>query len=102
MIAIGFAIASDPEHLIQLVGFTLALFAALAVGSVFVFRARGQVAASRTPGYPVTPLIFMALSLWTLYFGISSQPRLSIEIATVLIVGTAIYLVTSRSRARSV
>ncbi len=99
LLALGFAIASNPDHLIQLIGFTLALFAALAVGSVFVFRARGQVAAFRAPGYPVTPLLFMALSLWTLYFGISAQPRLSVEIAAVLIVGTAIYLVTSRGKA---
>jgi APA family basic amino acid/polyamine antiporter len=100
LLALGFAIASDPDHLIRLIGFTLALFAALAVSSVFVFRARGRLAAFRTPGYPVTPLIFIALSLWTLYFGISAQPRLSIEIAAVLIAGTAIYLVTSRGKPR--
>jgi APA family basic amino acid/polyamine antiporter len=101
VLAIGFAILSDPDHLIRLVGFTLATFAALTVGAVFVFRARGKVAPFRTPGYPVTPLLFVALSVWTVYFGVSAQPKLSLEIAAVLAVGTLIYMATSRGKART-
>ena len=74
VLAIGFVIISDPESLIRLVGFTLAIFAALTVGAVFVFRSRGKVSPYRTPGYPVTPLLFLALSVWTVYFGVSKQP----------------------------
>jgi hypothetical protein len=81
VLALGFAIASDRDHLVRLIGFTLSIFAALAVGSIFVFRARGHVAPFRTLGYPVTPIIFIAVSLWAVYFGISAQPRLSLEIA---------------------
>jgi len=87
MIALGFAIASDPDQLIRIAGFTLALFAALTVGAVFVFRARGKVSAYRVPGYPVTPLLFIGLSLWTVYFGISANPRVSLAIIAVLVVG---------------
>ena len=56
----------------------------MTVGSVFVFRARGKLAAYRTPGYPVTPLVFIALSLWTVYNGVAGQLMLSLEIVAVL------------------
>jgi APA family basic amino acid/polyamine antiporter len=101
VLAIGFAVASDPDGLIRLVGFTLQIFAALTVGAVFVLRARGRVAAFRIPGYPVTPLVFIALSAWTVFFGISAQPILSLEIGAVLLIGTLVYLATSRSEART-
>jgi APA family basic amino acid/polyamine antiporter len=100
-LAMAFAIFSDPDHLVRLVGFTLAAFAALTVGSVFVFRARGKVSPYRTLGYPVTPLLFIALSVWTVYFGARAEPRLTAEIAAVLLVGTIVYLVTARGKART-
>jgi len=101
LLAIGFAVFSDPDHLIRLVGFTLAAFAALTVGAVFVFRARGKTSPYRVPGYPVTPLLFIALSAWTVYFGASSDLKLTAEIAVVLAVGTAIYLLTSKGKPRT-
>ena len=90
MLAIGFAVASDPDQLIQIAGFTLALFAALTVGAVFVFRARGKISAYRIPGYPVTPLLFIGLSLWTVAFGISANPEASLAIVGVLVVGAGV------------
>lgn len=101
VLAIGFAIASDPDQLIRIVGFTLAMFAALTVGAVFVFRARGKVAPYRTPGYPVTPILFIGLSLWTVYFGVSANPRVSAIIAIVLAAGSVVYLATNRGKART-
>jgi APA family basic amino acid/polyamine antiporter len=101
VLALGFAILSDPDHLVRLVGFTLAIFATLTVGSVFVFRARGKVSPFRTPGYPVTPLLFIALSAWTVYFGMSAEPKLSAVILAVLIAGAGVYVVTSRGKART-
>jgi APA family basic amino acid/polyamine antiporter len=101
VLAMLFAIFSNPDHLVKLVGFTLAMFAALTVGAVFVFRARGMKSPFRTPLYPLTPLLFLALSAWTVYFGAAAEPRLTAEIAAVLVVGTAIYLVTARGKPRT-
>lgn len=101
VLALAFVILADPESLIRLVGFTLAIFAALTVGAVFVFRRRGKVSPYRTPGYPVTPLLFLGLSVWTVYFGVSNQPKLSLEIVGVLAVGAAVYALTSRGKSRA-
>ncbi|TMQ11484.1 MAG: amino acid permease [Deltaproteobacteria bacterium] len=101
VLALGFAIVSDPDHLITLVGFTLAIFAALTVGAVFIFRARGRVSPFRTPLYPITPLLFVALSLWIVYFEASARPGLSAATLGVLVVGALIYLATARGKART-
>jgi APA family basic amino acid/polyamine antiporter len=53
------------------------------------------------PGYPLTPLLFLGLSAWTVFFGVSSQPKLSAEIAAVLGVGGLMYFFTSRGKART-
>ena len=101
VLAMAFAIFSDPDHLMRQVGFTLAAFAALTVGAVFIFRARGTHSAYRTPGYPVTPILFIALSVWTVYFGARKEPNLTLVMVAVLVVGTVVYLATSRSKART-
>jgi APA family basic amino acid/polyamine antiporter len=67
---------------------------------VFVFRARGKVSPFRTPGYPVTPIVFLALSLWTVYYGVKSHPTLTLEIGGVLVAGAVIYLATARGKDR--
>jgi basic amino acid/polyamine antiporter, APA family len=53
----------------QYVGFLLSIFAALAVGAVFVFRVRapGADRPYRTWGYPVTPLLFLGVAAWVTY-----------------------------------
>ncbi len=100
VLAIGFVIFGDPDSLIRLVGFTLAIFAALTVGAVFVFRWRGKVSPFRTPGYPVTPLLFLGLSIWTVYFAYEAQRTLFFEVVGVLVVGAGVYLATSRGKQR--
>lgn len=95
------AVFFDPDWLINLIGFTLAIFAALTVGSVFLFRARGTVAAYRTPGYPVTPLVFLALSAWSVYYVAKDHPMRTLVVLGVLLVATAVYLMTSRGKART-
>jgi len=100
VLAIGFVIFSNPGALILTVGFTLAIFAALTVGAVFVFRRRGKVSPYRTPGYPITPIVFLALSLWTVYFGVKAHPTLTLEIGAVLVAGAVIYIATARGKDR--
>jgi APA family basic amino acid/polyamine antiporter len=101
VLALGFAIISDLGKLLEFIGFTLAIFAALAVGAVFILRARGKVSAFRTPGYPVTPLLFIALSAWTVYNGVVARPWLSVATVGVLVVGALVYLVTAHGKART-
>ena len=58
------------ETLLSYIGLTLSLVAALTVAGVIVLRVREPALPRpyRTWGYPVTPLIFLALEGWMVYF----------------------------------
>ncbi len=92
-----FALVGDPDELIRFVGFTLAIFAALTVGAVFVLRARGIRGPYKTIGYPVTPIAFIALSAWIAYAQIGQHPKESITVGIVLAIGGVLYLVFYRN-----
>jgi APA family basic amino acid/polyamine antiporter len=94
-----FCVIGDPDVLIRFVGFTLAIFAALTVSSVFVLRARGLRAAYRTFGYPVTPVLFIVMSVWIAVSQIRSQPKESAAVAAVVGFGAVLYLLFSRGKA---
>ncbi len=86
-----FVLVGDLGQLIRFAGFTLAIFAALAVGALFVMRARGKATTYRTPGYPVTPILFIALSAWIAYAQIDANPKESALVAVVLAIGGLLY-----------
>jgi APA family basic amino acid/polyamine antiporter len=67
------AVTSSFGPLLIYIGFTLTIFAALTVLSLFRLRRRPDI--KRTCiGYPVTPLIFLAFALWATVWSIRSQP----------------------------
>ncbi|MCI0513177.1 amino acid permease [candidate division KSB1 bacterium] len=64
------------ENLIAYVVFSDAIFFALAAGVVFILRVRepGREQSYRTPGYPITPLIFIGLEVWFVVTIFLQQP----------------------------
>jgi len=90
-----FVLVGDPDKLIRFVGFTLAVFAALAVAAVFILRARGMTSAYKTTGYPVTPLVFIALSVWIAYAQIKDRPLEAAAVGLVLAAGAGVYWFTT-------
>lgn len=100
-LAVVFVLVGDFGEKIQFVGFTLAIFAALTVGALFVLRRRGLAATYRTWGYPVTPLAFIAVSGWIAYAQIRDQPWQSLAVVCVLGVAGAVYAWVARDRERA-
>ncbi|MEZ4359691.1 MAG: amino acid permease [Kofleriaceae bacterium] len=90
------------DSLIQYIGFALAVFTTLAVGAVFVFRTRDRRAGApatndyRTWGYPITPLLYMGLSLWVAYAQFRSHWQESALVAGTLILGGLVYRATMK------
>jgi APA family basic amino acid/polyamine antiporter len=89
---IAFVLFSELDELLRSVGFTLAIFAALTCSTLFVLRRRGLRGAYRTFAYPVTPLLFIAMSAWIAYAQIKKNPWESLAVLAVLVVGALLYV----------
>ena len=79
------------DRLMRFAGFTLAVFAALTVASLFVLRHRGMKGPYRTFGYPVTPILFIASSVWIAYAQSKENPMESLVVLGVLVAGGVAY-----------
>jgi basic amino acid/polyamine antiporter, APA family len=88
------------DQIQQYAGFTLSLFASLAVSTVIVLRVREPEAPRpfRTWGYPWTPIVFMVLSGWMMLWAVRGRPVESLlAFATVVAGGLLFSLTAGRS-----
>ena len=80
------------EALLTYIGFTLSVFSALTVMGVFVLRRRSDISIPfRTPGYPVTPLLFVALMVWRVAHAVVRRPVTAGLGAVTVLVGLGVY-----------
>jgi APA family basic amino acid/polyamine antiporter len=91
VLAVAFVLLGTLGELIRFVGFTLTVSAALTCGALFVMRGRGVKSTYRTLGYPVTPVVFIAVSGWIAFAQIKSNPEESAIVGGVLAVGALVY-----------
>jgi APA family basic amino acid/polyamine antiporter len=75
-LAIAFILSSTFESILVFAGFTLALNSFATVSGVFVLRYRQPdlTRPYRTFLYPVPPIIYLALTGWTLWFVLMNRP----------------------------
>lgn len=92
-LAILFVLTSSFESVLVFAGFLLALNSFATVLGVFVLRWRqpGLPRPYRTFAYPITPLIYLALTAWTLSFVLIDKPVESLLGLGVIAVGLAVY-----------
>jgi APA family basic amino acid/polyamine antiporter len=75
------------DQIMQYAGFTLTLFASLAVSCVIALRIRQPELPRpfRTWGYPLTPLLFIGVSVWMMFWSARGRPvESAMAFATVL------------------
>lgn len=89
-------VTSSFDSLLIYIGFTLNIFAALTVLSLFRLRSRGESRHRICIGYPVTPLIFLAFAAWMTVWSIKSEPRATLAGVGTLAACYLIYLVRSK------
>jgi APA family basic amino acid/polyamine antiporter len=75
-IAIVMVITASFEKLLLYIGFTLSLFATLAVVGMMMLRIKKPDLDReyRAFGYPITPLLFILGNAWIVYFTVKSRP----------------------------
>ena len=97
--ALIMVLTSSFEALLEYIGFTLSLFAALAVAGVFVLRIRRPDLDRpyRAWGYPVTPLVFVGLMGWMIFWSIREEPRGALAGGATVVAALVLYGVVRRS-----
>ncbi len=89
------------DQIQQYAGFTITLFGSLAVLCVIVLRFKrpDMPRPFRTWGYPVTPLLFLGLAIWTMAWAMKGRPLEStLAFVTVFIGGILFYAIVGRKR----
>jgi len=77
------------------VGFLLSLSTFMTVLGLFVLRYRnkGKIEGYKTFGYPVTPIIFLAVTAWMLFFAIKERPLESLLGLGTIFAGSIFYFI---------
>jgi APA family basic amino acid/polyamine antiporter len=99
-IAIIMILTASFDRLLNYIGFTLSLSTGLTVAGVLVLRWRnpGLPRPYRTWGYPVTPLLYVLLSLWMVTYNVAGRPLESLAGLTTLALGAGLYWISRRTR----
>ena len=94
-ISLFFVFTSTFDQVIKFIGFTLNLFTFLTVLGLFILRWKqpNLHRPFKVPFYPLTPLVFLAISLWLVYFGVSREPIMSLKAIAVVLVGLVFYFI---------
>jgi APA family basic amino acid/polyamine antiporter len=100
VISLLFILKPDFQAVLVYAGFVLNMFTFLTVLGVFVLRWRQPHLPRpyRAWGYPFTPLIFLALSAWTLFFIIKDKQTESLYGLATVVGGLLVYFVVQKRR----
>ena len=88
------------ETIVQYTGVTLSMFSVLTVLGVFLIRWRGDGHEKTIPtwGYPVTPVLFIGISLWMIWYFVSQNPWLLFWSALTLLPAVILHFAVGRER----
>ena len=90
------ALTSSFGGLLIYIGFTLNIFAALTVISLFRLRYENRAIIKVCVGYPVTPIVFLIFTLWMTVWSIREQPAATLAGIGTLVIGFLLYLFRAR------
>ncbi len=84
------------QELIEYIGVTLSIFSLLTVLGVFILRRRKNQADSvvKSWGYPITPLVFAAFSIWMISYFVQMKPIIIVWFLLTIVPAIVIYYVT--------
>ena len=87
------------DALLNFTTFALCLFSTICVASVIVLRVRRPdlPRAFKTPGYPVTPLLFIVGNAWVLWLLVTSRPHEALVGSGIVLSGVPAYLYFKRT-----
>jgi APA family basic amino acid/polyamine antiporter len=98
IITVVLVLTAQFESVLTFIGFSLSLFTFFTVMGIFIVRHRkmSEQSGYKTFGYPVIPIVYMALNLWMMYFVISDKPTESLYGLLNVGLGGLVWLIGTR------
>ncbi len=96
LLAAALALTPSFAGLLVYIAFTLNIFSALTVVSLFRLRREGRARVKICVGYPLTPIIYLAFTLWMTVWSIREEPYASLAGFATLIAGFVLYLLRAK------
>lgn len=95
IISLVLLFTSSFDSIITCISFTLTLFSTLTVFGVIIYRIRKPEMERpyKTFGYPYTPLIYLAINIWFLYFVFVGKTEESLVGLGIVALGAVVYFV---------
>jgi APA family basic amino acid/polyamine antiporter len=93
ILALAMVLTSSFDALLTYLGLTLSVSAGLTVAGVIVLRIREPALERpyRTWGYPLTPLLFLSLSLWMIVHSVIQKPLAALAAGATIAAGLALW-----------
>lgn len=100
LIALALVLFNQFQLVIDIIGFTLSLSTSLTVAGVFILRRKHAhlQPAYRTWGYPLTPILFLLINSWILYYGLWQKWQASLGGLLIIAVGALLWSWHKKSR----
>lgn len=102
-IAVTLLLTASFDAILKYIQFSLTISSSLTVAGIYVLRARRPdlPRPCRCWGYPVTPAIFLIVSLWMLWFTMQSSPVESLAGLATISLGLIVYALSPEKRSRA-
>ena len=82
--------------LLVYIAFTLNIFSALTVISLFRLRREGRARIKICVGYPLTPIVYLLFTLWMTVWSIREEPLASLAGVATLVAGFVLYVLRAK------
>jgi basic amino acid/polyamine antiporter, APA family len=91
------------QSVLTYIGFTLSLSTCLTVFGIFIIRKRKLTPANEYHcwGYPITPILFLALNIWMLIYLMHDNPKASLGGFVTLAVGIPFYFIGHKKQLKT-
>ena len=99
LISVCIVLLFDFRMILQYIELTLSLFCLLTVIGIFVIRARklGDETSIKTWGYPFTPLLFIGITLWMIFYFVQMEPMRLVWTLVTILIAVVIYLLSPKN-----
>jgi APA family basic amino acid/polyamine antiporter len=89
---------SSFKEIIQYISISLSIFSMLTVAGIFILRKTHKDRPFQLPLYPLTPLVFIVVTCWMIYYMFREDPKIIFYSIGTMIPGAILYFSVSKTK----